>query len=312
MKIYNIIFILLFLYLCIKIIFPKLYLYYKIKYLYFKNLPYNTNKILNDNIIFVSIASYRDPQLVHTVNSLFDMCSDPSLVHVVVCEQNDITDTFTLNDKRVQKIIMDSKLARGPCWARYLIQQEWKGEEYYLQIDSHTRFVKDWDKLLRTEIKSLGKKSCLSNYVSTYDIVTGKCINKPLRGPMRIVGKGKDGFYRFNSKYVDHLYEPTKSFGWSGCFSFSSSQLILDAPYDPKTPFLFFGEETDIFLRLNKKGWEFYVPSIPICFTSFDRSYRKTFWEHPDNKAVGPLSRKRIKKRMNKLLIMLKQRDHRF
>ena len=75
---------------------------------------------------------------------------------------------------------MNSKDARGPCWARYLIQQHWEGKQYYLQIDSHTRFVQSWDTKLRQDIKTLPEKSCLSNYVSTYDLKTGQVEKSPL------------------------------------------------------------------------------------------------------------------------------------
>jgi len=58
------------------------------------------------------------------------------------------------------------------------------------------RFVKNWDILLKEQIKLLPKKSCLSNYVSTYDINTNEVINQPLRGPMFLENvNSKDNFY---------------------------------------------------------------------------------------------------------------------
>ena len=258
---------------------------------------------LKDNKILVSIASYRDPQLIPTVESLYNNAKFPSLLHVVICEQNHYTDKFNIVKRPNMTVIrMSSDDARGPCWARYLIQQEWRGEEYYLQIDSHTRFVPGWDEKLRSCIKSLPPLSCLSNYVSTYNMETGQVIKSPLRGPMYVESVDTvDGFVRFNSKYKDEgtMTKPHKSNGWSGCFTFASSQIIIDAPYDPYTPFLFFGEEMDIYARLYTRGWSMYVPHIPICFTLFDRRYRKTFWEHPDCKAVGHMSRERIRERLN-------------
>lgn len=270
---------------------------------YFKNYKMNKQKVNNDDKIFISIASYRDPQLIHTLNSIIDNCSDTSKIRIVVCEQNHDNDDFNINKSYINTEIikMKSTDARGPCWARYLIQQCWKGEQYYLQIDSHTRFVKNWDIILRNEINMVGPLSCLSNYVSTFDINTGNVIKSPLRGPMYVTEiDPKDGFPRFNSSYVkENTYKtPPVSKGWSGCFSFSSSQLINDAPYDPNTPFLFFGEEIDIYTRLHKHGWTMYVPTKPICFTLFDRSYRKTFWEHPDCKLIAPISRKRVHNRL--------------
>lgn len=271
----------------------------------------NIYKPINNNRIFVSIASYRDPQLIETYSSMIFNCDNVENLTVVICEQNDPIDKFTIDkiidNKCIPKFIsMNSKDARGPCWARYLIQQEWKGEEYYLQIDSHTRFVKGWDTKLINDLATLPEKSCLSNYVSTYDIKTGKVEKSPLRGPMYVseINK-KDNFVRFNSKYINKpsFSKPQPSKGWSGCFSFSKAQIILDAPYDPYTPFLFFGEEMDIYARLYSRGWKMFVPSIPICFTLFDRSYRKTYWEHPEYKQIVNYSRARIYNRFGWLKV---------
>ena len=38
---------------------------------------------------------------------------------------------------RIRMVRMPPEEARGPCWARYLAQLLWAGEEFYLQIDSH-------------------------------------------------------------------------------------------------------------------------------------------------------------------------------
>ena len=289
---------LLFIMLILITLIPFLYLnnHAKIYNHYFKTQPMISGKVSNDDKIFVSIASYRDPQLITTIKSLKENCYDFSKIKIVICEQNSINDNFHLkNGENIEIIKMDYKLARGPTWARYLIQQKWKGEQFYLQIDSHTRFVKHWDRLLRSQLSLLPSKSCLSNYVSTYDINTGKVLKLPLRGPMFIQHiDPKDKFYRFNSNYVKTLKSPVISNGWSGCFSFSSSQIIIDVPYDPYLPFLFFGEEMEIYKRLVSRGWTMYVPSVPICFTLFDRSYRHTFWEHPDYKKILPFSKQRL------------------
>jgi [Skp1-protein]-hydroxyproline N-acetylglucosaminyltransferase len=277
---------------------------------YFSDIPYNIyNKsmIKSNNKILVSIASYRDSQCSVTLSDVISKAKYPENLVVIVCQQNDINDSnciqdnnFLINTKAtIKQIIIPHTEARGPCWARFLIQQEWSGEEYYLQVDSHTKFVDGWDEKCIECLKQCsedGLKVCLTNYVSTFNINTGEIEGNPLRGPMYIESLDQtDGFFRYNSKYEEKKHnQPQESKGWSGCFSFSSSQILIDAPYDPYTPFLFFGEETDIFARLYTRGWKMYVPHIPICFTVFDRSYRKTFWEHPDQAEIVELSKIRL------------------
>jgi [Skp1-protein]-hydroxyproline N-acetylglucosaminyltransferase len=276
---------------------------------YFNKLIYNNlnNIDLSYNFkIFVSIASYRDPQCSFTLHNIIDMALKPENLVIVIYQQNDINDLECLNEidtkGAIIKFIKTSNIeAKGPCWARFIIQQLWQGEEYFLQIDSHTRFIKNWDMLCINELEycnnlnNNNNKVCLTNYVSLYNLKTGQCEIDPLRGPMYVVEiDNDDGFFRYNSLFKKNLKNPTLSKGWSGCFSFSKSNIIYDAPYDPYTPFLFFGEEMDIFARLYTHGWFIYVPSIPICFTVFDRSYRKTFWEHPDQQPVSQLSKLRL------------------
>jgi hypothetical protein len=275
---------------------------------YFSDIPYNiynTSMIKSNKKILVSIASYRDSQCSITLSDVISKAKYPENLVVIICQQNDSTDSNCV-DKLLQlytkatikQIIIPHTEARGPCWARFLIQQLWSGEEYYLQVDSHTKFVDEWDEKCIECLKQCpndGSKACLTNYVSTFNINTGEIEENPLRGPMYIESVDQvDGFFRYNSKYEEKILKPQKSKGWSGCFSFSSSQILIDAPYDPYTPFLFFGEETDIFARLYTRGWKMYVPHIPICFTVFDRSYRKTFWEHPDQAEIVELSKIRL------------------
>jgi hypothetical protein len=273
---------------------------------YFTDVNYtlfDESMIKNNKKILVSIASYRDVQCSITLLDVIAKAKYPENLVIVVCQQNDSDDKECISTKiideskaTIKQIIIPHTDARGPCWARFLIQQLWEGEEYHLQIDSHTRFVEGWDeKCIQCLEKIPDKKVCLTNYVSTFNINTGEIEINPLRGPLFIETIDQvDGFFRYNSNYETIMLEPKESKGWSGCFSFSSSQIIVDAPYDPYTPFLFFGEEMDIFARLFTRGWKMYVPNVPICFTIFDRSYRKTFWEHPDQAEIVQLSKIRL------------------
>lgn len=273
---------------------------------HFSNTLLFNEHLFKKDRIFVSIASYRDPQCYKTLLNIIETCSDVSKLTICICQQNDPNDDFTIEysnplNVSIIYINMDSKLAKGPCWARFLIQQKFSNEEYYLQIDSHTRFVQNWDSILKSELSLLPEKSCLTNYVSTYNINTELIEKSPLRGPMYITELDKkDKFIRFNSNYIglDDFNKPQLSKGWSGCFSFSKGAIVYDAPYDPNVPFLFFGEEMDIFARLYTHGWQMYIPSKPICFTIFDRSYRKTFWEHPEYKNVVNFSKMRVYDRL--------------
>ena len=110
--------------------------------------------------IFVSIPAYRDPETVFTIADLFKKAREPQFLHVAVLWQSSpedvgampaLGDLEKMSDQIKVKQIEASR-ARGPSWARYLIQKEMfkEGEfDFYFQIDSHTRFVQDWDVILK-------------------------------------------------------------------------------------------------------------------------------------------------------------------
>jgi hypothetical protein len=53
---------------------------------------------------------------------------------------------LTVSISITQEIHIESKHAKGPLYARHVIQKNlYKNEDYYLQIDSHMRFEKNWD-----------------------------------------------------------------------------------------------------------------------------------------------------------------------
>ena len=263
-----------------------------------KSIPVN-----NNGLIFCSVASYRDLQCPLTVMDMIKKAKHPEKLVICINQQNAQEDNDCFNNMdyspaTVKIIKVSDHAAKGPCWARFIIQQEWKSEEYFLQIDSHMRFVEEWDQKCIDQLNMLPAKSCLTNYVSNFDLKAGTPdTENQLRGPLFIVNKETseiDGFFRVNSDFIENTDKPLLAKGWSACFSFSRGDLLHDAPYDPYTPFLFFGEETDIWARMWSRGWCVYAPSIPICFTSFDRSYRPTFWENPDQKFGDYLSRLRL------------------
>jgi [Skp1-protein]-hydroxyproline N-acetylglucosaminyltransferase len=283
------------------------YEYYK-SYIdkYFKKVNIKNLKkitINNDNKILCSIASYRDKECPLTVKDMIDKAKYPENLVICICQQNDpndvsCLDNYDLKGAIIKKISLTDHDARGPCWARFLIQQEWTGEQYFLQIDSHMRFEQDWDFHCINDIKHLPEKSCLTNYPPNYNLETGITdpVNK-LRGPLKIDNKETseyDGFFRVNSEFIISTDKPILSYGWGACFSFSNSKILYDAPYDPYTPHLFFGEEMDILARLITNGWMVYSPTHSICFTSFDRNYRPTFWSNPDQEPCEFLSRLRL------------------
>jgi len=280
---------------------------------YIKELP----NYYKNNLIFVSIASYRDPECPLTIKNLIQNASNKSNLRIIVCQQNDKNDIDALKGNELYKnlikiIRLDYLEAKGPTYARHLIQQTYNSEEFYLQIDSHTLFEKDWDTKLIDSINDLPEKSCITQYLPEYNRNTKKIKSFSVRDGLKVVDiSNLDGFSRVTSKFVNPSNLQNQLYianGWSGCFSFSRGNICQDAPIDPYTPELFFGEEMDIAIRLYTRGWNFYSPNYPIAYTNFTRSYRKTFWNKRNyNKNITLISRIRIHYRLNTLPIKYKK-----
>ena len=269
---------------------------------------YPKNPTINKNQIFVNIASYRDPECPKTITNLIETAKFPKNLWIHVYEQNGINDKSVsdlpqniLDKSNVFVDTVSYEKAMGPNWARYLIQKKWKNEEYYLQIDSHTLFTENWDTELIEMLNKLPKLSVLTQYPPEYDLTTRQYNLKTLRSSLYVEGmRGKDHFTRIQSEYTTKLDDTTKPFkseAWGACFSFSTSEILRDAPYDPYLPYLFFGEELDITLRLFTRGWKFWSPHKPLVYTSFKRDHRRTIWkdhEEIKRKQIELLSRLRL------------------
>ena len=129
--------------------------------------------------IFVSIASYRDSQLTITIDSLFANQSGENNIIIGACMQDteeNYNDFKYKDHPNVRTRFVPYKEAKGVGFARNLIQQElFEDEDYFLQIDSHTRAIKNWDKILINQINNCPThKAVLSTYPNAFNVLDEK------------------------------------------------------------------------------------------------------------------------------------------
>lgn len=109
--------------------------------------------------IFVQIASYHDLELLPTVVDVLDKSSGEYRIdfgiHNCYYQYNiygnsEIEKALLSIDKPYSVSIKHSCFPEniGTGRSRYIANQFYNGQDYYLQIDSHMRFVYNWDKLL--------------------------------------------------------------------------------------------------------------------------------------------------------------------
>jgi hypothetical protein len=155
--------------------------------------------------IFVAIASYRDPECYSTVESIFLRAQFPQRMRVAIVDQRKSTRVSSIEEETKQRQADEDPSCRppttesceinpeqilckyknnidymeypaeamvGPVFARHLAYRMYRGEYFALQIDSHVRFVQDWDDDIIDQWYATGNEmAVISNYMS--DISNG-------------------------------------------------------------------------------------------------------------------------------------------
>ena len=239
--------------------------------------------------IFVQIASYRDPQLIPTIENMLENAKKPKNLRFGIARQFHPEDGFDdlskySKDKRFRILDIPYSESKGVCWARNLTQQLYEGEEYTLQIDSHMRFEKNWDDEMIKMIKQLQKKGhkkpLLTGYVSSFDPDNDPSAR--IREPWRMV------FDRFTPEGVvfflpetipgwREMKEPIPARFYSAHYCFTLGQFSTEVQHDPE--FYFHGEEISITVRAYTHGYDLFHPHKVLIWHEYTRKGRTKQWD---------------------------------
>jgi hypothetical protein len=240
--------------------------------------------------IFIQIASYRDPQLILTVEDCIKNAKNPENLVFCIAHQFSDEDEFLKDidkyrdDPRFRIIDIPYKEARGACWARNLIQQRYDNETYTLQIDSHHRFTENWDEQLidmLLHLQSKGhKKPLLTSYISSFNPE-----NDPdERGTEpwwmtfdRFIPEGAIFFLPAGIPNWRELTEPVPARFYSAHFAFTLGQFSKEVQHDPQM--YFHGEEISIAVRAYTHGYDLFHPHKIIAYHEYTRKGRTKQWD---------------------------------
>jgi len=245
--------------------------------------------------VFVAIPSLDDNELVPT---MLDALEKSSGLHHVVLGVSIASSTKKLYRKasKVQKqypqnIVLDyHKITKsnaaslmGVGKGRLRANGLYGGEEYYLQIDSHTMFSKDWDSQLvdlfeQAKVETGNDLVLLTAYAGKYYLDENK--QRTLRGFDSVPGSSKpNGFMYptfsdadFSSGYVpmwgvheseiargsEKLFLP--SFKFNANFSFGGKDFALNTGITEKE--VFFEEEILQSIELMGRGYSLVYPNV--------------------------------------------------
>jgi hypothetical protein len=237
-----------------------------------------------NNNIFIQIASYRDPELLPTIHDCIANAKYPENLRFGIAWQHSEEDTWdTLDeykdDSRFRIIDIPHTETKGTCWARYQIQQLWEDEKYTLQLDSHHRFVENWDTILITMVNDLQEagypKPLLTAYVPSYE---------PHNDP---AGRAMEPWWLTFDRFTPEgavFFIPSTVPDWqnrklsypsrfySGHFGFTIGEFCKEVPHDPN--FLFHGEEISIAVRAYTWGYDMFAPHKVVVYHEYTRQHR--------------------------------------
>lgn len=245
--------------------------------------------------IFVSVAAYRDTETPFTLTDLFAKAFDPKRVFVGVLQQVvpeedqdclGLPAGWTANVRAKQVHVNES---RGACWARHIIQTElYQGEEYYLQIDSHTRFAENWDQKMIDMLKACPSlMPVLSTHPMPYE--PPNKLHPAAMPVLHAKGFANGGLLSVKARAVaiEEATDIPRTNAFIGAgWVFSNAQWVKDVPYDP---YLYFhGEEITLALRSWTKGYDIFSPNQCLIYHDYTNRGRPRHWS--DNKEWGKLN----------------------
>ena len=255
--------------------------------------------------IFVSVASYRDPECSKTIESIYERATYPERIRDGIVAQVDVEDGDTkcsepssgiscdVNSNQtlchyrnyVDRYEMQPTISVGPVLARHINHRMYRGEYFVLQIDAHVQFVQNWDiQIIQQWYATNNEMAVISTYLTDITNSISPITHQSKRQTRNIMCNIQ---YECTSTKVNNnnnndcflvLQSPTTTLStnkdsspmlhpfWSAGFSFSRGHFIVQVPYDQYLPMVFHGEESNIALRGFTYGYDYYAPHHSVAF----------------------------------------------
>ena len=246
--------------------------------------------------IFVQIASYRDPELLPTIRDCISKSKYPDQLTFGICWQRDETETMGefADDSRFRILDYPWNESKGLCWARNKIQKLWQNEEYTLQLDSHHRFLQDWDEELIEMMNLTGsEKPIITSYAGMYRPSDNTLLNVE---PYKMVASNftPGGTILFRPHAIPNwetLTKPIPARFVSGHFFFTYGIHCQEYVYDPNIYFA--GDEISLSIRSFTLGYDLFHPHKTVIWHEYTREGRTKHWTdfNPENKEKGLIER---------------------
>lgn len=240
--------------------------------------------------IYISIASFLDDELLPTIESILNNTRNLENIFLFVLSQDSnhpdidgLCNAYSFKNYKYMKVLPEQLAGVGE--ARSICQSKLSNNfKYFLQIDSHSRFKKDWDVFIINDYENIHDvygKSIISTYPTGYiynDDGIEEYIDNPKIPRVRVIKK--DDFVKYEAKYCGY----TPSVIHTGYFcagqAFGRSEYFLEVPYDKIITFS--GEEQTMSIRFFDKGTSIICPPRTYLYHDYVGTKRKRKWDVDD------------------------------
>ena len=249
---------------------------------------------IEHDTIFVSVAAFRDVLCGGTIEDLFTKAAFPRRVFVGIVQQNypgNDTDCMTgfltnctdrafcpLDNIRFRRVLPHE--AKGPTFGRFVAGLMYQDEKYFMMIDSHSRFAKNWDVMTLKHYRMLPTKGVISFYPPAYE-------EKMVLQTSHLIFMCSAHFtaahiLRMDGQAVPKPAKPLIQPYTAAGFLFGHADFVREVPFDPYLDYIFDGEEITYTIRLWTAGWDAYLPPEAIIWHYYNRHTAPRIWNVPN------------------------------
>jgi hypothetical protein len=248
--------------------------------------------------IFISIASYRDPTLIKTIKSALDNARWPESIYFGLGLQyyeDEIPDLSFLPESKYITLNWHPEERPGLIKIRYLLSQLYGFQQYFLMIDSHMEFVKDWDTKIYAYMQQVEDKFGSKNNVLL--------VQSPMRIPdtdkiavndqkfhfeqLNSQGMNQNSTYHVSMRPVNNVKtdfeELEYTTTWRSGAVVMPGRFIREVGFDPYTHGIH--EEGYLSFRSFLAGWNIYQVNVDMI-THKPEEYYDAVWSNEKFKDI--------------------------
>lgn len=255
--------------------------------------------------IFISIAAYRDLEVKTTIESAINNAANKDDIYFGVFSQADDEEFIDVSDiPNVSQQRVPASEAKGAGYARSIAEKMYRGQDYFLQIDAHSIFVKDWDTKIISWYKRIQKetgndKVIISSWALPYRYEDGQIIlNSTITHDWHWKNKMMPHYnilIPYNDVWTAERVEMDDDYHESLCvlggLIFAAGNIVKEVPYDSRLSWN--GEEIIYSVRAYSRGWRIYSIKDNLIYHHYDRDLKRIWEDKPQD--WSELNRESIK-----------------